>query len=302
MIDNKPMEQEALNLIEHRLSKFGFGYAEPNFDEDGGDIFIFDKSHDISKILKVQSKGRSIVNCDSNVVIPRTYVDDKFVCFIYVKTDNVEEENLYMFCQEDILNWNCDGKCYSISINEKFIKESNLKFRFTYERSKCLLNIFDKLSVISYWIDFNQLDLLTWSYDLWHMCNSLPDENLIRAIDTNNNLFIYSSPRGVFFMCMCVLLEDRGPFYGIDWCLPYLQEMAIRYELNKDLIKPTGQRVFSDYAICRRDTYVEEFMYQDNAQLNGFHLHIFDVEDYEGADVYLLRDGRYSLYLTYAKQ
>ena len=296
------MEKEALDLIEHKLAKFGFGYAEPNFDENGGDIFIYDKGHDITKVLKVQSKGRSIVNGDSNVVIPRTYVDDKFVCFIYVKTDNVDEENLYMFCQEDILKWNSNGGNYSISINKKFIKESNLKFRFTYERSKHLMNIFDKLSVISYRIDFEQLDLLTWSYDLWYKYNSLPDENLIKAIDTDDNLFIYSSPCGVFFMCMSVLLGERGSFYGIDWCLPYLQEMIIRYDLNKDLIKPIGKRVYSQYAVCRRDTFVEEFVYQDSNHLNGFHLHVFDVEDHEGADVYLLRDGRYSLYLTDAKR
>ena len=40
------------------------------------------------KVIKVQSKGRNIINNESNVRIYKHYVTADFVCFLYLKTED----------------------------------------------------------------------------------------------------------------------------------------------------------------------------------------------------------------------
>lgn len=111
MSDNKPKEEQAEGYIKSKLIRNGFQVAKPSFDILGADLLILDDiSKKSTKFLKVQSKLRTVSeNTSSSVNIPKKYVDDNFVFFLYVESDH-DEELLFTFFKEDIQQWrNRDG-------------------------------------------------------------------------------------------------------------------------------------------------------------------------------------------------
>ena len=123
MRDNKPLEEQAELTVRHHLIKHGFSIAKPSYDTQGGDILIIEKPNEqFSKILKVQSKGRTLGKNGTNVRIPISYVTDDFILFIYlVKEDN--SDFLYVLFAKDIKQWTSNGKEYTLSITEKSIEK-----------------------------------------------------------------------------------------------------------------------------------------------------------------------------------
>ena len=123
MRDNKPLEEQAELAVKHHLIKHGFSIAKPSYDTQGGDILIIEKPNEqFSKILKVQSKGRTLGKSGTNVRIPISYVTDDFILFIYlVKEDN--SDFLYVLFAKDIKQWTSNGKEYTLSITESFIEK-----------------------------------------------------------------------------------------------------------------------------------------------------------------------------------
>jgi len=88
-MDTKPLELEALNYIESLVARYGYTFFNPNYDEKGGDFIInLEKEENIYCGLKCQSKGRRISPNGSNVVIPKGYVVDGFLVFVYVRPEN----------------------------------------------------------------------------------------------------------------------------------------------------------------------------------------------------------------------
>ena len=106
-MDTKPLETEALNQIKAFLGRYGFQYAELNFDKDGADFFTVKKVlHDSQvywRCLKSQSKGRDVSQYSSNVRIPRSYVTDDFLVFVYVKPEEVDDANTFLFVSSQFL-------------------------------------------------------------------------------------------------------------------------------------------------------------------------------------------------------
>lgn len=119
MRDNRPGEQEAELLITSRLLKHKFNVTKPSLDKEGADLLIVDNiKGKTTKFLKVQSKLRTVSKKQGNSVnISMDYVTDNFVLFLYISRDE-EEELLYTFFSEDILNWRITSNCYVLTLSE----------------------------------------------------------------------------------------------------------------------------------------------------------------------------------------
>ncbi|MDO6739449.1 hypothetical protein [Wenyingzhuangia sp. 2_MG-2023] len=124
-MDNKPLEEQAENYLKSQLIKFDFNLAKPSFDKYGSDLIIVDKINTKkTKILLIQSKGRTLKNeTFSNVTIPEKYVEKYFVLFIYT-IDEEKEESLFMFNSKDIKEWNLNDHIYQLNFNKKKISSN----------------------------------------------------------------------------------------------------------------------------------------------------------------------------------
>lgn len=293
MRDTKPLENEALNLIHYKLQKFGYQYAVLSFDEDGVDGIIYDEDHNLKKFLRFQAKGRSIISNSSNIRIRKEYLSEQLICFVYIVTDNEEENHLYMFTSEDIFKWNQDDNYYTLYIGKGFTSDTSYdRFRFTKQRSSILSDLIQEQEKVSYNINLDDLDLVKLSYNLWMNYGSLIDASLLAKIDEDNNIFIYSTPVGIFLLCLYVIHEEVGGFYGIDWSLQYLKLIESNGLFNTDLLEVTDTYL-SENGYTYHSTYVEKVICKHDASVYGFHLHIGDNEEY--VDAYLLSDGKYKV-------
>lgn len=296
MRDTKPLEKQALNLIDYKLQKFGYQYAELSFDVDGVDGIIYNDVHHINRFLRFQAKGRSIINNSSNVKIRKEYLLEQLICFVYIETDKKEEDFLYMFTSEDIREWSQDDNYYILYIEKKFTSDtSNDRYRFTEQRASTLTDLINTQNVVSYKINLEDLELAQLSYILWVKFDSLIDATLLSQINKENNLFVYSTPIGIFLMCLYVIHEERGEFFGIDWGMQYLKMIESNGYVNTDLLEVT-HTYRSDYGIAYHNTYVEKVLCRNGGSVYGFHLHIGDKE--ESADAYLLSNGKYQVTVT----
>lgn len=124
MRDNKPIEKQAENYLKSQLSKFDFNYQEPSYDKNGSDLTIIENyKTKKTKLLNVQSKGRTVSNQTTNVKIPKEYVNEQFVLFIYTVDEN-KNETLFMFLPSEIENWKLNNNSeYTLSFNSKKINE-----------------------------------------------------------------------------------------------------------------------------------------------------------------------------------
>lgn len=298
MVDNKPMEVEALDFVKNRIRKYGYNYADLSCDKKGADLFAFkDITSDSVKVIKVQSKGRNIIEKVSNVKIYQHYVTNDFVCFLYLKTDDEDNDYLYLYFQEDIVKWKVNkGKDeehdeYELYIGKGFV-ENNKQFLFNSVRAKLLDELFEQQVVEEKPHCFDHTSVLRSFYDLWRVYDIRPDKNALRIMDNYSDVIYYNGQIGIFLACMLVVLESEGNFCGIDWFVGYINSFNFHNEIDESLVireaVPYRSNYGNTYTAC-----VEEIQYGDESGVNGFHLYIGDKE--EKYDIYLLRDGRYSV-------
>lgn len=128
MIDNKPLEEEAENFIKSKLLRYGFNLAKPSFDIKGADLIVLDNiDSQYSKILKIQSKGRTLKKTSNSIKIHESYVKDDFIVFLYaIDEEDKEKDYLFVFFKEDIKSWNKTNDNYVLS----FTSNSILKDQF----------------------------------------------------------------------------------------------------------------------------------------------------------------------------
>lgn len=298
MVDNKPMEVEALDFVKNRIRKYGYNYADLSCDKKGTDLFAFkDITSDSVKVIKVQSKGRNIIEKVSNVKIYQHYVTNDFVCFLYLKTDDEDNDYLYLYFQDDIVKWkenkgkNQEHDEYELYIGKDFV-EKNKQFLFNSVRAKLLDELFEQQVVEEKPRCFDHTSMLRSFYDLWCEYDIRPDKNALRIIDNDRDVICYNEQIGIFLACMLVVQDREGDFYGIDWFVEYINRFDFRNEIEESLVIRNGKRYSSAYQITYI-SYVEEIQYGDDCGINGFHLYIGDKE--EEYDIYLLRDGRYGV-------
>lgn len=197
-----------------------------------------------------------------------------------------------MFTSEDICKWKQDDNSYTLYIGKGFTSDTSYdRFRFNKQRASILSDLIQAQEEVSYKIDLDDLDLVKLSYNLWKNYGSLIDASLLAKIDKYNNIFIYSTPVGIFLLCLYVIHEEAG-FYGIDWSLQYLKIIELNGFINTDLLEVTD--IYrSEYGMTYHNTYVEKVICKNDEYVYGFHLHIGDHE--ESADAYLLSDGKYKV-------
>lgn len=121
MADNKPLEEQAENYIKSQLLRFGFNVAKPSFDKKGSDLIILDNvERQNARILKIQSKGRTISDKSTNIKIPISYVENEFILFIYT-IDEERNESCFIFFSNDIKLWKKNGSDFILSFNKEKI-------------------------------------------------------------------------------------------------------------------------------------------------------------------------------------
>lgn len=115
-MDTKPLEIECESLVQHELIKHELKVTKPTFDKEGADLLIIDNiTAQYTKYLKVQCKGRSLTSTN-NVIIPKKYVTDNFLVFLYIKLDNFQS-SMYLFFSDDIKEWNYNSRKDTFSLN-----------------------------------------------------------------------------------------------------------------------------------------------------------------------------------------
>ncbi|WP_282142802.1 hypothetical protein [Cellulophaga baltica] len=117
-MDSKPLEEQAENHLKSQLLRFDFKIAKPSFDKLGSDLLIVDSiKSDKTRFLIIQSKGRTLTkNRSSNIQIPKKYLADNFVVFLYT-IDEEKNESLFMFTSADIESWNYNKGKFTLSFN-----------------------------------------------------------------------------------------------------------------------------------------------------------------------------------------
>ena len=136
-MDTKPVEIEAEKLIEHKLVKFDFLVTKQSVDKEGADLLIVKNiSKKITSFVKVQCKGRKVIE-NSNVTIPKKYIEENFVVFVYVEVKETKKDFLYVYFHNNIVKWNDLGDKYQLYIPKNF-----------YERDQFLEREFNSNSVL----------------------------------------------------------------------------------------------------------------------------------------------------------
>ena len=138
MRDTKPLDKEALSIITYKLSKANINYAEPNFDVKGIDIIVLkEESSELYKSLFVQSKGRDITNLHSEILIKKEYNIEKFICFLYLKVDEDEDDHLFCFFYDDIILWTEYQNNYKLDIPKSATtKDYFIEHKYNQEKAK----------------------------------------------------------------------------------------------------------------------------------------------------------------------
>lgn len=132
MYDSDFLEKEAENRIASELARYEIIIAKPMVDKLGADLLAMLRVDDGARFVRVQSKGRSIVNSKScHIEIPKDYVTKSFVCFLYLRLPSESGVMLSVFFSEDILSWTLNPKdkfTYSVSEGSYLDKLKNHEF------------------------------------------------------------------------------------------------------------------------------------------------------------------------------
>ena len=296
-MDTKPLEHEALDLITSLLSRYNKRCVKMSFDEDGADFYIVKKEESesslILKCLKGQSKGRNTTNRGEDVVIPKKYVTDNFLAFVYVKKEDTDEAQTYMYSAEDIRNaWEHKEDNYRLYLPKDFnLKEQNQKYLFNKKRSETIDLLLDKVGVERNEVDVNNLSDAEFFFTMWQKTGGLPSIEYIRSIFSVDDMQDVGIRFYIFLLCASVIKNDSSDFsLSIDWAFSWLK--AISIDSEELVLKDNGQIFYSDVAITYSRTWVKEILSMEN-EVDGFHLHIGDSE--ESIDAYVMKNGEYGV-------
>lgn len=306
-MDTKPLETEALNQIKALLGRYGFQYAELNFDEEGADFFTVKKVLHESQVywrcLKSQSKGRDVSQYSSNVRIPQSYVTDDFLVFVYVKPEEVDEANTYLFTAENIRNtWKENGVVYELYLPKDFVsRKENEAYAFNKTRSLVIDELLDCVSTERNDDDVMNLTDAEFYFKMWQKTGGLPSvEYIIDLFTSDDNISsLMGSEKFIFLLCASVVKNDNlyESLLSIDWAFAYLKDYWNRIDKFEDVAK--GKLFRSDVAITYFNTWVQELLSSDNLII-GYHLHMSDGE--EAIDARVMRNGVFGVMYDGSKE
>lgn len=291
-MDTKPLETEAMDYIRSKVARFGYKFAELNFDEDGCDFLIVkiikkDK-HYKYKCLRCQSKGRSIFPNASNIEIPKSYVGEDFLVFVYLKPEDVDSVADYMFTADDIKSrWNDKGETYYLYLDKDFIrKEKNNKFLFDKDRASIIQKLLTTVGSETNPDTVSALSDSDFYYKMWQKTGGLPPlEYLCKVSDDEYFANLLNEPKFLFLICALIIQNRDSDFqFSVDWAFEPIKGMNICGGEKDGYVG--GTTYFSDVAITYRNTWVKE-LNTESGELAGYHLHIGDKE--ESVDAYIWR-------------
>lgn len=127
-MDTSKLAIQAEEFVSSTLSNYGFFVSKPKYDIDGCDLQVLDHPSQPTRLLRIQSKGRALGN-NLTVSIPKEYVRDNFILFLYV-VDYEKKVTLYLFFPEQVEQFASDEKNYKLySSKDTFgIKYSDYQF------------------------------------------------------------------------------------------------------------------------------------------------------------------------------
>lgn len=132
MHDSDYLENEAEYRVASELLRFGIIVAKPLIDKLGGDLLALLSVSDGARFIRIQSKGRSLENSKScQIEIPKEYVSESFVCFLYLRTPTLSEIKLSIFFSDEIGTWNQNKKnelSFSVSVGSYMEKLQAYEF------------------------------------------------------------------------------------------------------------------------------------------------------------------------------
>ena len=290
MVDNKPLEHEALYCIISKVERFGHKSATVNFDKNGGDFYIFEPiERNKCVYLRCQSKGRSVSSKGSNVKIDKTYVGDDFLVFVYVKPDDLDKVAVFLYTAEDIrTNWKDSGESYSLSLCRSFIDNGkNDEFLFNSNRAEIIKPLLKKYGKESKPEIIVAVSDSGFYYKMWQKTGGLPPLEYLRVVYDRDDIFDYiGTSKFVFLLCAIVIQNrENDTSLSIDWAFSILETFNHHgYRAEEYSI---GERYSSYVGITYYKTFVDELC-SETGELMGYHLHMAD--DEERLDMYVWRD------------
>jgi len=140
MCDSSLPEDVALYRVNSELLDLGFIVAKPKPDLDGADLIIIPGYHIDKRPIRVQSKGRSLKNNKPHhIEIPKKYVDNSFVAFLYLRVPNKTKVYLYVFFPNEISSWYINKKNeYTLSLSPKTFSKTLGKYKWNNRKIKLL--------------------------------------------------------------------------------------------------------------------------------------------------------------------
>lgn len=143
-MDTTLMEYTAEDLIAHKLQRAGILVSKPKFDQEGADLLALIEVRDGAKFCRIQCKGRSLTNSlSTSIKIPKKYITDSFVVFLFVEDGNEDNTHLFTFFKNDMQEWNLNGNDeFVLSITNSRFQESlkdNVFSNSTIERIKDII-------------------------------------------------------------------------------------------------------------------------------------------------------------------
>lgn len=296
-MDTKLLENEALDWITSSLSRYKIRFVKMSFDEDGADFYVVkkedSKSSLILKCLKGQSKGRNITMRGEDVVIPRDYVTDNFLAFVYVKNEDTDEVATYMYSADDIRKtWKDAGDNYRLYLPKDFNhKEENLKYLFNKQRSELIEKLLDKVGIKRNETDVCVLSDAEFFFRMWQKTGGLPPVEYIRSVFSVEDLIYIGNKVFIFLLCASIIQNDSyDSSLSIDWAFSWLKDVS--GDSEELVIENKGALFYSDVAITYGKTWVQELLSSDGS-VDGLLLHIGDSE--ESVEAFVMKNEKYGI-------
>jgi hypothetical protein len=132
-MDTSKLQIQAEDYIKSKLLKHDFWVSKPQYDELGGDLHILDDVNRPTRLLRIQCKGRTLIT-STNLRIPKHYLSDNFILFLYLE-DKDKNENLYIFFPEEILEFSATKTTYNLYCSHTNFRSKYAKSIFTNDKA-----------------------------------------------------------------------------------------------------------------------------------------------------------------------
>ena len=209
MNDTTQLEDEAEFFFASFLSRNNFLVAKPYFDQHGADLLCFSEFNDQTGFLRIQSKGRSLINSNTcSVEIPREYVTDFLVVLLYVKylagTEPINDT--FCFFSKDLSEWNVNSKNeLTLCLYKNTFQKKLNNYEFTKDRLASLRKKAEQAKLPKSFSHYLQEPIPTFPIYPWFPVNIItsgaalnyeyyPQENTLIKYQTTSGSVVYSKP------------------------------------------------------------------------------------------------------------